>query len=75
MEKNTGTDTAELIEAKETYLFQRKTTTHTINPKINIFGAIPMSTPAEVATPFPPLNFKNIVQSCPTMATKPNVIL
>jgi hypothetical protein len=38
-------------------------------------GSKAIKTPAEVATPFPPLKFKNMVQICPNMQAKPVAII
>ena len=56
-------------EAKDTYRQVIKAVAHTHKHDKNTRGISPRNTPAEVATPFPPLNLKKIVQLCP--ATTP----
>lgn len=39
-----------------------------------ILIAKPINTPKVVATPLPPLKFKNIVQLCPEIQTRPKIM-
>lgn len=73
----TGKLIAARIEAKEMILLVIKVTSHTKTVNINmnfkpaIFTERPSNTPKVVATPFPPLNPKNIVQLCPQIQLTP----
>lgn len=57
-----GSAVAAKIEARDTYLHMAKITTHTRRPSPKIAGESPDITPAVVATPLPPLNFKKTFQ-------------
>lgn len=77
----TGKASALIIEAMETILEIIKARTqveiirNNINLKPVIFMDKPNNTPSVVATPFPPLNFKKIVQLWPHIQQIPNIIL
>jgi hypothetical protein len=78
---NRGKLRAASMEAKEMILLIKKLKNHTtiVKPRAifnpGILKARPKSTPKVVATPFPPLNLKNIVQLCPHMQHNPMIIL
>ena len=69
--KKIGSDIAAVIEPSATYFVIKRTTKKTIKEKMADNGDNPKKTPHPVATPFPPLNFKNGVQICPATAQKP----
>ncbi|MBF0493724.1 MAG: hypothetical protein HQL28_01170 [Candidatus Omnitrophica bacterium] len=62
------------MEANETYRHFKKTAANTRNANKKSNGSMPHITPAEVATPFPPLNFKKTVQICPDITLKASSI-
>ena len=77
---NKGKLSAANIEDKEIILSARKLAnqTNAVKPKTifnpGILRVRPKSTPKVVATPLPPLNFKNIVQLCPHIQLNPMII-
>ncbi len=62
------------IEASETYPNETNTAPHIPNTISKVMGASPKNTPAEVATPLPPLNFTHILQLCPKILIIPPII-
>ena len=60
-----GNESAKLKDASETNRVIENTENHKINPIIVTLGINAVNTPIVVATPFPPLNFKNIENTCP----------
>ena len=72
---NTGKKTAAANEATETILNMKNTIIHKIAETSSAFGARTIKTPALVATPLPPLNPRNTLQTCPIMAKAPRSIL
>lgn len=59
----------------DTYLVKYRITKNIIASIINSIGCTPRTAPALVATAFPPLNFKNIGNTCPTTAQIPTNML
>ncbi|MEY2556986.1 MAG: hypothetical protein QOE34_411, partial [Verrucomicrobiota bacterium] len=65
-----GKNAAAIIEATETYRVVSNVITQIRNTVSTAKGIRPKSAPAEVATPFPPLNRSQIGNECPaTQAT------
>lgn len=60
-----GKTTAAAIEANETYRVSQNTITQIATPMSVAIGVNAKSAPAEVATPFPPLNFSQGGYTCP----------
>src|SRR5215475_14476149 len=69
--------TAAVMEANETYRVSQNTITQMAMPMSVATGVSAKSAPAEVATPFPPLNFSHGGYKCPRTldiaATIPNI--
>ena len=59
------------MEPKDTYRVIATIIAKINNATKHTKGSSASTTPAEVATPFPPLNFKKIVKVCPMMAQIP----
>ena len=76
-----GKKNAVKMEARETILADNKVIVQTITQdnktqiKPLTFKAKPNKTPKVVATPFPPLKFKNTGQLCPIIAKTPKINL
>ncbi len=66
-----GKEIAAIIDASETYLNTIKTISQTMSDMRNTLGISANVTPAVVATPFPPLNLKNTLQTWPEIAVAP----
>lgn len=64
-------DNAARIEPKDEYLVIMTVRNQTIKQETASIGLIAKMTPKDVATPFPPLNLKNIVKICPIIAVIP----
>ena len=67
-----GTVIDKRIEPKDTYLVSHTVIKKTSAAMAIAFGSKIISTPQVVATPFPPLNFKNMLQLCPITALNPS---
>src|SRR5215472_8195600 len=61
-----GSTTAAVTEASETYRVSRKITIQIARPMRPPIDVKAKSAPAEVATPFPPLNLSQRGYECPT---------
>ena len=64
-----GTQIAAIIEASDTYLLIITITSQMIKTIADTVGMSMIMTPRPVATPLPPLNFKNKDSECPMIAT------
>ena len=65
-----GTEIANRIEPKDTYFVIQTVMIQIESPAISSTGRRIAKTPMNVATPFPPLNFKNMVQLWPAITAK-----
>lgn len=72
--KLTGNITAAHMEDRDTYLDAVKTKAKTTRHVIVANGLIAKNAPHPVATPFPPLKFKNIVNICPKITASVTAI-
>lgn len=72
---NIGIEIDVIMDARETYPVSAIIIIHTEKPSQKIFGINAITTPALAATPFPPLNLKNIVQLWPAIAAMPTAAL
>ena len=61
-------------EPRETYFEISTTEINITNTIVNGIGNNPKNTPADVATPFPPLKLAKIVQICPATAPTAAII-
>ena len=70
-----GRDKAAAREAKETMRLAAKIASQTKRTKRAVRGERPTKTPKLVATPLPPLNFRNIEKVWPIIAARPMAII
>ncbi len=68
-----GTAAAADIEPNDTYPETKRTIANTESAMSKSIGATPMSIPAAVLMPLPPLNCAKIDQTCPTIALNPAI--